>query len=1103
MALRRGGLHLILLVIAAGVAPIAGTDAAFAALPPGTITTFAGTNNDGRAATDTTVQVVQTMTTDAAGSLYFGERYNRVRKVSVDGILSTVAGNGLRPHRGDGGPAALAQVPDPSGMVVDRDGNLFISDGNARIRKVGENGIITNAAGSTPGPWGDGGPAAAARLNRPEALATDAAGNIYVADINNLRLRRISPDGVITTVAGNGQYGTIDDGVAATSGPLFFKAMTADQAGNAYVFDLYRNTVRKIAANGIVSTVAGNGTLEYGGDGGPAVLAGLYDVRALAVDAAGNLLIADSAHHRIRRVDKDTGIITTVAGTGIAGRTGDGGPATVATINMPLRLAADRFGNIFVADYSDRIRKIDAAGTITNFVGGGPDGFRGDGGPATDAELRGPTAAVVDTAGNTYIADWTNHRVRRVSPAGIITTYAGTGVAGFSGDGGPAVNAQLNGPIGLAVDPAGNLYVSEYGNARIRKITPSGIISTFAGAGWGFGGDGGPATAARFSAIWGLTMDPWGNLYVADSGNQRIRKISLDGLITTVAGSGRQWWIVEEGLPALEAAFQYPKGVAADGRGNVFIADGGNRRIRKLSPDGFIDTVAGTGENDPRSPGDNGPPPGDGGPALAAAIGGVMGVVIDPAGNLFFAEESHATVRKVSPDGIISTVAGSGFKGFAGDGGPATAAQMYHLMGVALDGAGNLLVIEGGDQYAGGNRVRKVHGVATPGRMNVDPQPAGLYHPIRPARILDTRVGTGGFSGPVGPRSSIALTVTGTGGVPGTGVSAVVLNLAVTQPTAESYLTVFPSGATRPNSSSLNFLSGQTVANMVAAKVGGDGKVAIYNNSGATHLVADIVGWYGAADGAAGARFNSLVPSRLLDTRAGTGGISSPVGPWSTIAMSVAGRGGVPANGVTAVVLNLTATEPSEGGYLSIYASKESQPETSSLNFERGQTVANLVVVKVGVDGKVLIYNNRGTTHVVADVVGWYGPAWGVMTGDRFNGLPPERLLDTRFGTGGRFGPVAPQASVALMVTSVGGVPATGVSSVVLNLTATEPTAESFLTVYPSGATRPTASNLNFLRGRTVANLVVAKVGMDGRVFIYNNSGSTHVVVDVVGWYGA
>ncbi|MDP9402359.1 MAG: fibronectin type III domain-containing protein [Actinomycetota bacterium] len=399
-------------------------------------------------------------------------------------------------------------------------------------------------------------------------------------------------------------------------------------------------------------------------------------------------------------------------------------------------------------------------------------------------------------------------------------------------------------------------------------------------------------------------------------------------------------------------------------------------------------------------------------------------------------------------------------------------------------------------------------GAASAASTAVTPGAPGEFHPLPPARILDTRTGTGtgGVKTKVEPGSTTNVTVVGQGGVPATGVSAVVMNVTVTQPTApRSFLTVFPKGAPKPEASSLNFVAGQDVPNLVKAKVGADGQVSVYNAEGSTHVIFDVVGWYSDQTGPSGTRYNALSPERILDTRGGIGGFNSKVGAGGKIDVPIAGRGGVPASGVSAVVMNVTATQPTAPrSYLTVYPKGQPLPIASNLNFVAGEDVPNLVVAKVGADGSVSVYNEAGSTHVIFDVVGYFG-AEGASTGKAFTSLVPSRILDTRTGDGtGTPGvKVAQGKSIDVAVLGKGRVPPTGVSAVVLNVTVTQPTAPlSFLTVYPTGEPRPEASNLNFVADEDVANLVIAKVGADGKVSVYNDAGSTHVIFDVVGYMG-
>jgi hypothetical protein len=344
--------------------------------------------------------------------------------------------------------------------------------------------------------------------------------------------------------------------------------------------------------------------------------------------------------------------------------------------------------------------------------------------------------------------------------------------------------------------------------------------------------------------------------------------------------------------------------------------------------------------------------------------------------------------------------------------------------------------------------------------------------------------------------------VTGPGGVPANpwDVSAVVVNTTVTGATAPSFLTVYPSGVSRPLASNLNFVAGQTVPNLVTVKTGADGNVKVFNAAGQTHVIFDVVGWYGLPTG--GSRFNPLSPTRILDTRTGTGAPAAKIGPGGTITVDVTNTfgSGVPAGGVSAVVVNATVTGPTAPSFLTVYPSDASRPTASNLNFVDGQTVPNLVIVKVGqIDGSVKVYNAAGQTHVIFDVVGWYGSA----SGDVFNPVTPARMLDTRTAPQSvPPGKVQQNAQALVTVTGIGNMPPSGASAVAVNTTVTDPTANSYLTVFPSDVgSPPTASNLNFSTGQTVPNLVMVKIGADGKVKAYNAAGQVHVLFDAVGFF--
>lgn len=386
-----------------------------------------------------------------------------------------------------------------------------------------------------------------------------------------------------------------------------------------------------------------------------------------------------------------------------------------------------------------------------------------------------------------------------------------------------------------------------------------------------------------------------------------------------------------------------------------------------------------------------------------------------------------------------------------------------------------------------------------------------VFQGLTPARLLDTRSGPGIATtdgqflggGAVGAGSTLNLTVTARGGVPASGVAAVALNVTVDQPTNSSYITAFPTGSDRPTASNLNMTAGQTVANMVIVPVGTNGQVSLFNFSGSTHLIADVLGWFPTGS------VTGLSPARLLDTRAdgvtidGAFQREGAVGPNTVKTLTVAGRGLVPAGATAgAVALNVTATEPTGNSFITVFPTGSGQPTASNLNVVPGQTVPNMVIVPLGTAGQINLYNQGGNTHLIVDVLAWFPSATASITG-----VNPARLLETRsglstvdnrFNATGKFGPGGTQS---VTVVGRGGVPASGVAAVALNVTATGGTLGSFLTVYPKGATRPNASNLNFIAGQNVPNMVMLPVGADGQVTIFNLAGNTDVIVDVLAWF--
>lgn len=609
--------------------------------------------------------------------------------------ISTYAGGALPATPVVGTKAAIQYVYS---LASDAAGNVYFLDFNC-VFKLDRTGNLTLFAGnsSRTGYSGDGGPAATAAFNQLNAIAIDAAGNVYIADASNYRVRKISTSGVVTTVAGNGQEGYSGDSGAATSAEIdYVQSLAVDTNGNLYIADSPNHVIRKVSG-GIITTVVGNGTGGSSGDGGAATSAELNYPQSIAVDASGNLYISDDESFRVRRVSG--GVINNFAGNGTQGYSGDGGLAVNAEISYYAALAADTNGNLYISDSdNNRVRKVSLAGVITTIAGNGQYGYSGNGGLATSAALSYPQSIALDGAGNMYIADSDNQVIRKVSTAGIISTIGGNGL-GYSGDGGAATNAEMEYPEGIALDPAGNLYIADSSNNRIRKVSAPGIITTIAGTNTsGYSGDGGRASLAQLSNPAGVALDAVGNLYVADSGNYVIRKISPAGTITTVAGTGTEGYS-GDGSTATAATFSYLRGITSDLAGNLYVADTYNQRIRKIAVGGIVTTVAGNGSSGYS---------GDSGMATSAQLSYPSGVALDTLGNLYIADSNNFVVRKVSTLGVITTVAGNGSNGYSGDGGPATSAEISYISVVGVDASGNLYIADDDNGV-----IRKVSTVGT------------------------------------------------------------------------------------------------------------------------------------------------------------------------------------------------------------------------------------------------------------------------------------------------------------------------------------------------------------------------------------------------------
>jgi len=547
-----------------------------------------GQNNDGGPATNALLHIPMGVAVDKSGNVYIADTANNsIREVTTDGIINTITGDTYPGYNGDAGNAAGGEVNHPSDVAVDSSGNIYISDtNNARIRQITTAGIINTFAGSGSIGWAGDGAAATSTtvyLTAPIGITLDSSGNLYIVENGDSRIRKVDTKGIISTIAGNGTAGFSGDGSPAVKAEMNFPTgIAVDSSGSLYIADFQNLRVRKIDSSGNIATVAGNGVLSFSGDGSPALSAQMNTPQGVTVDTAGNLYIADTNNNVVRKVAKN-GIIATIAGNGTAGSNGDGSAATSAQLNGPMGLALDAAGNLYIADSQNaRIRKVSSSGAISTVAGNGTPGYGGDGAAATSAQLNFPTGVTVDSAGNLFIADFSNNRIRMVSPGGAIATVAGSGASGYSGDGGTAVNARLFTPQGVAVDSSRNLYVADTGNYVVRLVSTGGLISTIAGNGSaGYSGDGGPAASAQLASPNAISIDSVGNIYVAD-GNTRVREIvSQTGIIATIAGNGTQGYSGDGGL-AVNAQLNTPMAAATDSAGNLYIADAANNAVRVL-----------------------------------------------------------------------------------------------------------------------------------------------------------------------------------------------------------------------------------------------------------------------------------------------------------------------------------------------------------------------------------------------------------------------------------------------------------------------------------------------------------------------------------------
>jgi sugar lactone lactonase YvrE len=569
---------------------------------------------------------------DGAGNVYVADQANAsIRKITSAGVVTTFVG--AKAPGSEDGAGAAERLLSPSGLAVDGAGNLYVADQlNHTIRKITDTGVVTTLAGAAGMSGSQDGAGATARFNFPIDVAVDGSGNVYVADQGNQTIRKITPGGVVSTLAGSADMSGFEDGTGAEARFADPGALAIDSAGVLYVASRGPG-IRRVTAAGVVTTLARDH--------------GINSSAGVAVDAVGNLYVADSGNYVIRKITPAEEVTTLAGAAGVSGSVD--GTGAVARFDGLSGLARGSDGTLYVADVAvHTIRAVSPSGNVTTLAGaaslyGGLDGT------GAAARFTKPSGVAVDAAGNAYVADASNRVVRKVTPAGVVTTLAGvTDMFGAADGAGPL--ARFFSPNGAAVDGAGNIYIVD-GNGTVRKVTAEGITTTLAGTARMHGNADGTGAEARFGLPFGVAFDRAGTAYVTDLGASTLRKVTPEGVVTTLAGTAGVVGRADGTGPA--ASFDVPLGVAVDRNDNIYIADLNNHAIRKVTAAGVVTTLAGT-------PGLAGDADGTGASARFTAP---VGVAVDDRGNIYVAELS-ASIRKVTPEGVTSTIAGkSGVKG--------------------------------------------------------------------------------------------------------------------------------------------------------------------------------------------------------------------------------------------------------------------------------------------------------------------------------------------------------------------------------------------------------------------------------------------------------
>jgi streptogramin lyase len=709
-------------------------------------------------------------------------------------------------------------------------------------------------------------------------------------------------------------------------------------------------------------------------------------------------------------------------------------------------------GFLWLTEYGGQLAKLTTAGS-----------FNGEFAILASAN---PTAITVGPDGNLYVleANTNANKVAKVSPVGTI-------IAQYSVPTTPSPGNPQGNLWGIALGSDNNLWFTETTAHKVAKVTIDGVFTEY------------PVPSG--GSPFGITLGPDGNLWVTEQGTNKIASVTTSGVFT------------EYSIPTASST---PAGITQGPDGNLWFTEQDANKVASVTTAGGFTEYT-----------------------IPTATSAPWGIALGNDGSLWFAEQTGNKVGNVQPTAQAAPGAPTGVGAAAGvgsanvtwtaptaiGGSAITGYTVYSSAGasLAVPATSTHAVISGLSGSPHTFTVRATNasgtGAASIPTASVTPSPGGTYHALTPGRVLDTRTGIGAPVGMLQGGTSLNVVIAGQQGVPTTHVSAVVLNVTVTGPTVASYLTVYPTGGTTPTVSNLNFVANQTVPNLVEVALGAGGSVSFFNAYGAADVIADVQGWVGDRSNSwmRDGLFNALSPQRILDTRSGNGAPAAKLGPNQILTLQVSGRAGVPASGVSALVMNVTVTNPTAASYLTIFPTGATQPVASNLNFTAGQTVPNRVMVGLGTGGQVNIFNKFGSVDVIADVNAWFTDTTGTAGGAAFVGFNPIRQFDSRQGSG----PLCAQCVYFFQVSNA----TIAHSALVLNTTVTNATAPSYLTLYPDNTcagTGPTplASDVNFVAGQTVPNLTVVALnqGTIGCFDVFNSAGSVDIILDEDGYYG-